>query len=57
MSNGKETAQLAYELYSAYLVSDLGQPLETWDKLPETIRGAWRFTVKTLLTMAPREKS
>lgn len=49
----KEQAQLAYELYSAYLGNDLGHPLESRDNLPETIRGAWRFTIKQLLALVP----
>lgn len=47
----KEQAQLAYEFYASYLDNDLGHPLEGWDKLPESIRGAWRFAVKKLLNM------
>jgi hypothetical protein len=57
MSNQtKEIEQLAYELYAAYLGVSLGQPPEPWDKLPETIREAWRFTVKQLLTLVPSKK-
>jgi len=52
----KEIEQLAYEVYAAHLGVSLGQPPEPWDKLPETIREAWRFTVKQLLAMVPKEK-
>jgi len=55
MKEGKERAQLTYELYAAYLGSDLGQPLEPWDKLPESVRGAWRFTVSQLLGLQPSQ--
>lgn len=53
MNESKERAELVYGLYASYLGSDLGQPLEPWVKLPELVRGAWRFTVSQLLGLQP----
>lgn len=55
-ADAKERAELAYELYSRYLEGDLGHPQPTWDELPETIRAAWRITIKTIIAMVPKER-
>lgn len=44
----KEAAHIAYDGYRQYLSESLGQPLEAWHELPETIREAWRAAINAL---------